>query len=479
VGHVLVSGDRDVVLSIDEPASGAVCLASATVRGWAAAAGEPVVPDRVSIDDAPIPCVIAPAPRPDVAAHLGIEPRGNEGFECWVDLSRLPPGNIELRVHARGAVEPIPLLHAVARTRRLPDTGAVTAVGTAMLLSSSPIDPPHDGIAHHALAAERVLGQLGWDVVVHAGQAALELDAEAIRARMPGLAIVFGWPAAERLLPLVRHVSPDTVTIVDAVSTHFTTVARSALSRPGAALVPNAGTQYLAEISTYAAADAVLVVSELERSILGSLLPASRIQLFPIARESRTSPTPPWALRSGLLYVGNFDGWPNREAVEFLVEQVLPLLPPDFRARHRLRIVGHAAIEALASRYEGHPNVDVVGTVEDLDTEHDRARALVVSLLSGSGVKNKIVEALRAGLPVVTTTVGAEGMALRPGHEVERADDPRELADAIVRVVEDEGRWSRLAAAGRSWVAEHARPEEQARSLSSAVEAVLGASSPR
>ena len=126
-----------------------------------------------------------------------------------------------------------------------------------------------------------------------------------------------------------------------------------------------------------------------------------------------------------MFFVGALDYEPNTEAVEWFVREVLPPL----RARvpsARVRIVGRGA-ERVGWVAEV-PGVDLVGPVEDLQAEIARADVSIVPIRVGAGTRLKVVEALANHLPLVTTTVGCEGIEVTDGVDALIADDAAEFA---------------------------------------------------
>jgi glycosyltransferase involved in cell wall biosynthesis len=139
--------------------------------------------------------------------------------------------------------------------------------------------------------------------------------------------------------------------------------------------------------------------------------------------------TPPTVLFQGFLRYP-----PNAQAARFLVEEIGPRLRrhlPDVR----LRLVGHGTPELAALDHP--PSVSMVGRVPDIDTELARADLVVVPLLVGSGTRVKILEAFAHRIPVVSTTIGAEGLGARDGEHLLVADDPAGFADACAQLLTD------------------------------------------
>jgi glycosyltransferase involved in cell wall biosynthesis len=152
-----------------------------------------------------------------------------------------------------------------------------------------------------------------------------------------------------------------------------------------------------------------------------------------------------------MFFVGALDYEPNTEAVEWMVREVLPVVRrsvPDAT----LRIVGRGAERVAWVRDE--PGVELVGPVEDLAAEIDRADVSVVPIRVGAGTRLKVVEALANHLPLVTTTVGCEGIDVRDGVHASVVDDADGFADACVRLLTDGALRQRLADAGAALFSE-------------------------
>jgi len=147
-----------------------------------------------------------------------------------------------------------------------------------------------------------------------------------------------------------------------------------------------------------------------------------------------------------LLYVGTMSWEPNARAAVFLADVVLPRVRKEFSGC-RLRIVGRDPtpdVQALAAR----PGVEVTGRVAAMEPHLVEASLLTVPLESGGGTRLKILEAFAAGLPVVSTPVGCEGIDGVAGTHLlvaERAD----FADAVCRALRDAGTLARVAASAR------------------------------
>jgi glycosyltransferase involved in cell wall biosynthesis len=156
------------------------------------------------------------------------------------------------------------------------------------------------------------------------------------------------------------------------------------------------------------------------------------------------------------LFVGFMAYGANRDGVRWLLEEVLPR---SARADLRLRIVGGGtppALAALAAR-AAH-RVEVAGFVPDTAPWFERARVLVVPLRIGGGTRLKILESLARGVPVLSTTIGAEGLDLEPGRDLLVEDDPGRFAAALDRLLGDDELCRTLARSGRAAAAAYDWP---------------------
>jgi polysaccharide biosynthesis protein PslH len=147
-----------------------------------------------------------------------------------------------------------------------------------------------------------------------------------------------------------------------------------------------------------------------------------------------------------LVFTGSMDWLPNIDGMKYFVREVLPLVKdkvPDVT----LTIVGReqgADVRALAAE----AGITVTGRVPDVRPYIDEAAAFIVPLRIGGGTRLKIYEAMAMECPVVSTTVGAEGLPLKDGSEILLADASPAFADAVVRVITDTEFGAKLARRG-------------------------------
>lgn len=156
--------------------------------------------------------------------------------------------------------------------------------------------------------------------------------------------------------------------------------------------------------------------------------------------------------RDAVLFVGSLDNVHNSEAVRWLVDAVWPLVLLR-RPGARLHVVGRRApgrVRALVEGAGGRLTSDAPSTASHLA----RAAVFVNPVHQGSGVNMKVVDAMRAGVPVVSTWTGGRGLDWRPGRDLLLADRPEEFAAAVAGLLEDDVQRTRLGAAGQRYVRE-------------------------
>jgi glycosyltransferase involved in cell wall biosynthesis len=138
---------------------------------------------------------------------------------------------------------------------------------------------------------------------------------------------------------------------------------------------------------------------------------------------------------------------PNLTAVRYFRLDIWPRLR-DRWPRLVWRLVGKNP-SAVQRFTRGDPRIEVVGPVQDAVCELARSRVAVVPLLSGSGTRLKILEAWAAGVPVVSTTLGAEGLPVREGENVLVADGAESFAAAVTRLLTCTELRHKIGSAGR------------------------------
>ena len=198
-------------------------------------------------------------------------------------------------------------------------------------------------------------------------------------------------------------------------------------------------------------ADGHIVCSERERETLLGIAPAARIATIENGADlSFFNEAQPAAERRRLLFVGWMSYHANIEAAVAFTRTVWPGIRERF-PEWRLTLAGlDPAPAVLALRSEA--NVEVTGTVEDVRPYYREAVAAIVPLRTGGGTRLKILEAMAAGVPVISTPLGAEGLAVTPGVDILIAEKDEDWLPFMTALSTQGDLWNRLAEAGRRLV---------------------------
>jgi len=256
-----------------------------------------------------------------------------------------------------------------------------------------------------------------------------------------------------RTIGLLRRRRPHTAVIYDAEALFHRRLEREATvlhdANPTEAEIIALEADRIRELERRIArsADRVVSVSEVEAEFLRSVDGHCPVEVIAgVARATPTTPSP-FSKRRGMVLVA---GWlapcpsPNSDGLQWFVELVLPyvkrLLPWT-----ELSVTGAGASEQIG--HLASPSVRFLGHVEDLSTVYDGARVAIVPVRYGSGIKIKALEALQHGVPVVTTSVGAEGIPGAGSEAVGVCDAPAEFAERVAELLGDRKTWESARAA--------------------------------
>jgi glycosyltransferase involved in cell wall biosynthesis len=201
-----------------------------------------------------------------------------------------------------------------------------------------------------------------------------------------------------------------------------------------------------------ATAHAHTVCSEQDRLLLLKLGTNPRIKVIPngVDVQAFGENSLPDSQNHTLLYVGSMDYHANIDAVLFFADEIWP----EIHQRHpqlRFVIVGSNPVAPVRKLTE-RPGIEVTGSVDDLFPYYRQALASVVPLRIGGGTRLKILEAMAAGVPVISTSVGAEGLPVRHSSDILIADSPLATVEATTALVADFDLRCQLIEAGRKFV---------------------------
>jgi lipopolysaccharide biosynthesis protein/glycosyltransferase involved in cell wall biosynthesis len=282
--------------------------------------------------------------------------------------------------------------------------------------------------------------------------------ADMIRAGRFDLVVCAFWQIAELYLPLVRELSPSAAVVVDSVDVQFVRDARRLLGRRDGRkrawpLDTEYGLETAAELNVYAAADAVLTVSKTEADLISGLLDDRELcHVVPDAEDLRRSPVT-FENRRGILFLGSFRHPPNLDALSYFSRDIAPLLERSLLESHPFTVVGDGLDDTGKELALDVPHARAIGWVPSLEPYLEGCRITIVPLRYGAGTKRKLIQALMTGTPTVATSIGVEGLDLRPRADVLVADDAHSFARSVEELLRSEGLWQRLSRNGRARVA--------------------------
>ena len=152
-----------------------------------------------------------------------------------------------------------------------------------------------------------------------------------------------------------------------------------------------------------------------------------------------------------ILFLGSLDWRPNLDAVELLLDRIFPAVRAA-EPTARLHLVGRRPPPALVRKVREVPGVELHADVPDVRPFLAKSGVMVVPLRIGGGSRLKILEAMAAGLPVISTRVGAEGLELVPAEQYIAAEEPEAMVDALVSCIRDHRAARAMAERSRNFV---------------------------
>ena len=201
--------------------------------------------------------------------------------------------------------------------------------------------------------------------------------------------------------------------------------------------------------------DAVLTVSEVDRDALAEVAgETAQFTVIPIAVDTdEMAPFERSMDANRIVHIGTMFWPPNVDGILWFTREVLPIirkLKPDVG----FDIIGAKPPQEVISLGEADPLINVTGYVDDTEPYLKKTSVLIVPVRAGGGMRVKILNALSQALPMVTTTIGCEGIAVEHDKHVLIADTPQGFADAVIRLLDNREAGQRLGQNGRRLIQE-------------------------
>ena len=250
---------------------------------------------------------------------------------------------------------------------------------------------------------------------------------------------------ASKYLGLVRRHCPQARFLFDTVDLHYLREERQAELEDSLWLKRITAQTRRSELALVNDADATLVVSPFEKTVLAEAAPDARVHVISNVHEVVGS-RKPWSERKDLFFVGGYQHPPNIDGAQWFVGSIWPLIR-DRLPGVTFHLIGSKAPDSVRALHGN--GVHFHGFVERMEPWLDGCRLAVAPLRFGAGIKGKVNQSMAHGQPVVATPMAIEGMFAEPGRDVLVAETPGDFADAVVRLYQDEDLWNRVSAAGQ------------------------------
>ncbi len=275
--------------------------------------------------------------------------------------------------------------------------------------------------------------------------------ADAMAYRQFDFAFICRVNVGHRYIPYVRLISPETKILYDTVDIHYIREQRQAEIENDSKLAITAEETKRKELSNCLLANRVITVTQDDAEHLKTEIPNLDCSVIPNIHQQQALPEVDFKQRDGLVFIGNYNHQPNDDAVYAFIETILPKIHARLPEVCLYLIGSHMKdkMKALASE-----TVKIIGWVDEVEPEFAKRRVFVSYLRYGAGMKGKLGQALSSGLPVVSTSIGAEGMGLVDKETALIADDPDKFADAVCNLYTDSVLWEKLSRQGRDYIEE-------------------------
>ena len=297
------------------------------------------------------------------------------------------------------------------------------------------------------------------DSVRHMQAAGLEVinGEEAIKTHLQekghtyDLVLLSRVPVASKYIGLVKKLAPQARVVFDTTDLKFLRGLRGAKVTNNVNLLKQALQSKKDELTVAQQADITLVVSPVEKEILEKEYLGIKVQIISLIHQVYGSTTA-WAKRAGLLFVGAFPHHPNEDGMGYFCREIHPRLVEKLGPVPTY-IIGSNPPDWLMGFKADH--MHVLGYVPDIAPYLKQCRLSLAPLRYGAGIKSKVLLSLSYGLPVVASSIAAEGMPMVDGRDILLADDAESFAQRVTELYQNETLWQQLSNNGPKIVAEH------------------------
>lgn len=243
-----------------------------------------------------------------------------------------------------------------------------------------------------------------------------------------------------RFQPKIKK-NPKIKIIFDTVDLHYIRMLRQAETENNEKQKRRSFKTKKLELKMAANAHATLTVTKTEKELL-EIEKVQNVFVIPNIHELKPQETSnTFNQRNGLVFIGGYKHHPNIDAVKWLINEIMPIVWQTL-GDIPVYLLGSYPPEEVTSL--ANDLVHVPGFLENVDSYFENARLFVAPLRYGAGMKGKIGQSLEHKLPIVTTTIGAEGMDLVDGENILIANDTKAFAEKIIQLYQDPILWERI-----------------------------------
>ena len=256
---------------------------------------------------------------------------------------------------------------------------------------------------------------------------------------------------ADKYFKYIRTYCGRAKIIYDTVDLHFLRHLRQAQIENNPRLIKRANELKELELKIVKSSDVVWVVSAHEKEILLAEYPLLDVHVISVIYNSALL-VKDYGQRKNILFLGDFSHSPNIDGVEWFIQDIFPKIKQELQDI-TFFIVGNNPTREI--RELSCEDVIVTGFIHDLTGFLNDCRVFVAPLRYGAGVKGKIVHSMSHGLPVVTTSIGAEGMDIVDGKNVLISDDPGDFSQKVLQLYQNEEMWKIISQNSLEYVEGH------------------------
>jgi len=272
---------------------------------------------------------------------------------------------------------------------------------------------------------------------------------------------------AYKYLDLSKKTAKNAHYITDSVDLHFLREKREAELSNNKKKLKKVMRTKKRELSIFNKSDIVIAITEKEKQIIKKECPNIRVEVItnihPVIEDYKN-----FDERKDLLFIGGHKHNPNSDAVKYFISEIFPLIKSKVK-NIKFYVVGAEYPNHFIDKYSDE-NIIFTGPVNSTQVYLQKCKALVAPLRYGAGMKGKVGEAMSSGIPVVTTTIGAEGMGLIDGENILIADTPEKFTEKVAAIYYDKDLWHKISLQGKKFIETHFSPKTVSKSIKKVID---------